>query len=157
PKQTAVILGLRRRILDRLRRPADTSVSIQRETVIESVTTTPSGYAQLVEGHRRLAPLEPLRALIAAVRPDRLHTNASGDFQLMSRDDWFELRGYAEFELYSMNIDSLFCHTARYAGLSEHVFQSPMCVYHIEHEIGSGWTPEGETKLRTRIAERGIG
>ena len=27
----------------------------------------------------------------------------------------------------------------------------------IRHEIGSGWTPEGESRLRQRIGARGIG
>ena len=94
---------------------------------------------------------------MAKFRPDCLHLNACGDFQLMSRRDWHELRGFAEFEMYSMNIDGLFGHTAYYAGVREHAFAEPACVYHIEHESGSGWTPEGENKLRKRIEVRGIG
>jgi hypothetical protein len=74
----------------------------------------------------------------------------------MSRGDWMELRGYPEFEMYSMNIDGLLGYVARYAGIQEHVFQWPACAYHIEHEAGSGWTPEGENKLRDRIKQRGI-
>ena len=31
-----------------------------------------------------------------------------------------------------------------------------MPIYHLEHEVGSGWSPEGEALLRQRIAERGI-
>ena len=31
-----------------------------------------------------------------------------------------------------------------------------MPIYHLEHEVGSGWSPEGEALLRRRIAERGI-
>ncbi|HUK35005.1 MAG TPA: hypothetical protein VLV86_13870 [Vicinamibacterales bacterium] len=104
-----------------------------------------------------LAALESSRRFLIKFRPDNLHLNACGDFQLMSRTDWCELRGFAEFEMYSMNIDGLFGHTAYYAGIREHVFQWPACAYHIEHESGSGWTPEGEDKLRKRIEERGIG
>ena len=108
------------------------------------------------------APLVPkwtdsIHAFLASHRPERLHLNACGDFQLMSRDDWFSVSGYAEFEMYSMNIDGLLGHTAHAAGIREHIFRWPACVYHIEHETGSGWTPEGEEKLRRRIAERGIG
>jgi len=29
-------------------------------------------------------------------------------------------------------------------------------IYHLEHEMGSGWSPEGEALLQRRIAERGI-
>jgi hypothetical protein len=100
---------------------------------------------------------DPVHAFLATHRTERLHLNACGDFQLMSRDDWFALGGYAEFEMYSMNIDGLLGQTARAAGVHEHIFLWPACVYHIEHEAGSGWTPEGEQKLRKRIAERGIG
>jgi hypothetical protein len=32
----------------------------------------------------------------------------------------------------------------------------PLCIYHLEHEKGSGWTPEGEAQLRKRIDESGI-
>lgn len=99
----------------------------------------------------------PVEAFLVANRLERLHLNACGDFQLMSRADWIAIGGYAEFQMYSMNIDGLLGQTARYAGLREDIFQWPACVYHIEHEAGSGWTPHGEEKLRKRISERGIG
>ena len=105
----------------------------------------------------RPVPSEFVDELLAMFRPENLHMNACGDFQLMSREDWFKLRGFAEFEMYSMNIDGLICHTAHYAGVREQILQWPACAYHIEHETGSGWTPEGEAKLRRRIEERGIG
>jgi hypothetical protein len=73
--------------------------------------------------------------------PADLHTNACGDFTLAHRDRWMDLRGYPEFDLYSMNIDSVFCYMAHYGGAREHVLADPMCIYHIEH--ASGWTPEG--------------
>src|SRR5581483_6535465 len=60
-----------------------------------------------------------------------LHTNASGDFQLAAREHWFNLRGYAEFDMYSMNIDSLFSFTAQYGGLIEEFLGDPMRIYHI--------------------------
>ena len=34
--------------------------------------------------------------------------------------------------------------------------RSPYRIYHIEHAIGSGWTPEGEQRLFHRLAEAGI-
>src|SRR5262249_37142431 len=39
-----------------------------------------------------------------------LHTNACGDFTLLSRDAWFRLRGYAELDVFSMHLDSLLVH-----------------------------------------------
>jgi hypothetical protein len=89
-------------------------------------------------------------------RPAHVHQNACGDFQLMARERWFDLRGYAEFTMYSMNIDGLLETVAHYAGLREQVLEMPLCIYHMEHEKGSGWTPEGEALLKKRIAESGI-
>ncbi len=89
-------------------------------------------------------------------RPAHVHQNACGDFQLMARDRWFELRGYPEFSMYSMNIDGLFEMVAYSAGIKECHWEMPLCIYHLEHEKGSGWTPEGEALLKRRIAESGI-
>jgi hypothetical protein len=85
-----------------------------------------------------------------------LHTNACGDFTLMAREHWFELRGYPEFDMFSFNIDSLLCYAAHHAGAREEILQEPMRIYHIEHDLGSGWTPEGQTKLFERLRARGI-
>ena len=70
----------------------------------------------------------------------RLHTNACGDFHLMSRDDWFALKGAPELEQYSLHIDSLVCYSAFYAGINEIILDYP--IYHIEHD--GGWTPDVE-------------
>ena len=40
-------------------------------------------------------------------RQSFIHTNACGDFTLMAREHWFDLRGYPEFDLFSMNLDSV--------------------------------------------------
>jgi hypothetical protein len=85
-----------------------------------------------------------------------LHTNACGDFTLLAREHWFDLRGYPEFDLFSMNLDSVFCYAAHHGGAPEKVLPDPMRVYHIEHATGSGFTPEGQTKLFERIAAKGL-
>jgi hypothetical protein len=91
-----------------------------------------------------------------AARPAFLHTNACGDFTLMAREHWFELRGYPEFDLFSMNLDSVLCHSAHHAGFREEVLQNPLRIYHIEHGTGSGWTPEGQAELFRRLSARDI-
>lgn len=106
---------------------------------------------------RELAPLRhlaPFNTFLREHRPDNLHVNACGDFQLMARVDWERLRGYPEFETFSMNVDGLFSYIAHAAGIQEHALDAP--IYHLEHAVGSGWSPEGEALLRRRIAERGI-
>ena len=85
-----------------------------------------------------------------------LHTNASGDFTLLSRDEWFALRGYAEFPIWPMHIDSLLCYTAYHAGIEEAILHEPMRIFHIEHLSGAGWTPEGENERLDRIEKKQV-
>lgn len=96
------------------------------------------------------------------IRPDRhvdmhlLHTNACGDFTLLSREGWHAIRGYPEFEAFSFNIDSMGLLAAHYAGYEEVSLLPPCVCFHIEHGLGSGWTPEGEKKLFTRLRDAGV-
>jgi hypothetical protein len=92
----------------------------------------------------------------APAGPAFLHTNACGDFTLLSRRQWFDLRAYPEFDLFSMNLDSIFCATAHFGGAQEEMLDEPMRIYHLEHGSGSGWTPEGQAKLFERIAAKGL-
>lgn len=85
------------------------------------------------------------------------HTNACGDFELMDRDSWFAIQGYPEYEGYSMHIDSLLLLCAIASGrVREEILDYPMAHYHIEHSVGSGFTPEGERQLFERLAKQGI-
>lgn len=85
-----------------------------------------------------------------------LHTNACGDFTLAAREHWCDLRGYPEFDQFSMNIDSVFCYALHHGGALEEVLADPMRIYHIEHGTGSGWTPEGQAALFERIKAKGL-
>jgi len=98
----------------------------------------------------------PVEVPLPVCCPDFLHTNGCGDFTLLAREKWFDLRGYPEWDIFSMNIDSVFCFSAHYAGAREEVLSEPMRIYHIEHGSGSGWTPEGQKSLFDRIAAKGI-
>lgn len=88
------------------------------------------------------APPSALRRLHSLARRSRVrpHTNASGDFTLLHRDDWERLRAYPELEIYSLHIDSLLLYMARFAGIRERVLPGP--VYHLEH--GTGFRPDDE-------------
>ncbi len=96
------------------------------------------------------------RDVVFEFRRRRLHTNACGDFTLLSRDRWFRLRGYAEFEMYSFHIDSLLCHSAATMGIRERVLDDPARIYHIEHSEGSGFTPEAQEALWSRMEKSRI-
>ncbi|HYL76467.1 MAG TPA: hypothetical protein VEU96_19800 [Bryobacteraceae bacterium] len=103
------------------------------------------------------AALEKWRPQIAEMgKQEFIHMNACGDFTLMAREHWFDLRGYAEFDLFSMHLDSFLCWAAHFSGAREEILREPMRIYHVEHGVGSGWTPEGESHLYERIARKGI-
>jgi hypothetical protein len=63
----------------------------------------------------------------------RLHTNASGDFLLMAKAKWYELRGYPEFTSHS-HIDSYLCIMAASRGLKQAVLEGKKRIYHQEHD-----------------------
>jgi len=65
--------------------------------------------------------------------PD-LHVNASGDFQLMSRQNWHLLRGYREGDIIGAYDDSLMSYASYMAGVKEVVLNEPIRLYHIDHE-----------------------
>lgn len=75
--------------------------------------------------------------------PDKLHTEACGDFTLMSRKAWLDLRGYPEFHLWSIYLDGLLLHAARASGMPQVVLRDPLRLYHIEH--ASGWAVDQTT------------
>ena len=93
-------------------------------------------------------PAEPLPP------PLLLHTNACGDFTLLAREHWMDLRAYPELDLFSMNIDALFCCAAHFGGVREEILEGPMRIYHIEH--GAGWTPDGQHEMYRRLEASGV-
>lgn len=104
-----------------------------------------------------VADLAPQAKAIAEMgRPHFLHLYACGDFQMMALEDWDDVRGYAELDEFSMHLDSVFSYAAYYSGKDEVFLPDPMRIYHIEHGIGSGWTPEGHDALMERITRKGI-
>jgi hypothetical protein len=87
-------------------------------------------------------------------RKKRLHTNACGDFTLLSREQWVRLRGYPEWEMFSIHLDSVFCQQAYYAGLGETVLSGDRKIFHMEH--GSGWSPGQTVALMRKMETRGV-
>jgi hypothetical protein len=84
------------------------------------------------------------------------HTNACGDFTLLSSQDWAALRGYPEWNIFSWHVDSLFMHQARQHGIKEKDLPRKLPIYHIEHEAGSGFSPENAHLLFKRLDDKGI-
>jgi hypothetical protein len=84
-----------------------------------------------------------------------LHTNASGDFTLLSRQAWGVTRAYPELEMFSMHLDALFLYQAHYAGFAEKEFTQP--IFHIEHSHGFKPAPHEVRTLNTRLERAAIG
>jgi hypothetical protein len=150
-----------------------TEAALEQPASDESVSGQPDSQAQTAEAQAppsssdQLAEIAPETVLPPAPEPvipplrDAhapvfLHTNGCGDFTLLSREKWFDLRAYPEWDLFSMNLDSVFCYAAHHGGATELTLPPPMRIFHIEHASGSGWTPEGETKLFDRIRAKGL-
>ncbi len=64
------------------------------------------------------------------------HCHNSGDFMLMHKLHWFQLRGYPEYTKIATHTDAVFTIFA-YAKLKEYVFSCP--VFHQEHERRYSW------------------
>ena len=80
---------------------------VHRSPEYGALLTVYHGLARDLARMSELGELAQLHKLLQEYRPDELHLNACGDFQLMAREHWFELCGYPEFETFSMNIDGL--------------------------------------------------
>ncbi len=67
---------------------------------------------------------------------DQLDLDGCGDFTLMSKEDWLDIDGYVELEMYSLHIDSMGVISA-FAKAKKQVILSPeACTYHIRHNDG---------------------
>jgi hypothetical protein len=77
------------------------------------------------------------------------HTNACGDFTLLSKNDWEQLKGYPEWEMFSWHIDSIFLFQAYFSHIHMVNLDANYAIYHIEH--GAGWTPETAAKLFAKL------
>lgn len=64
---------------------------------------------------------------------DGLHRNAAGDFFLMARKRWYQLRGYAELCTHS-HIDSIICWQAATLNLKQVILNEKYKLYHIDHD-----------------------
>ena len=85
-----------------------------------------------------IAALQPLRREIAQLgKPEYLHTNRCGDFILMSRARWLDLRGFAAADLPSDHLDALLCYAAHHAGAREELLQDPLRVYRLHDDSAS--------------------
>jgi len=63
----------------------------------------------------------------------KIHTGAPGDFTLMAKQSWHDLRGYPELPS-QRHVDSYLCSMARGLGLRQMILKSPLRIYHQDHD-----------------------
>ena len=85
-----------------------------------------------------------------------VHTNACGDFTLLSSDNWNVLRGYPELQGFSWHLDSFLLYQAVLSGIQNQELSIEKSIYHIEHGKGSGYNPENHDLVFDRIKAKGI-
>jgi len=79
-----------------------------------------------------------------------LHTNAAGDFTMLSRDMWDSVHGIPEeTQFHPLRFDGVLCYLAYRAGARELVLKDPLRLYHVDHE--SSWRPQLKWFHRLRL------
>ena len=132
--------------------------------LVRAILNVPRGLGfvakQIAKGWRLLGPSALFLHRSAAerrfARSQQLHTNACGDFTLLARDDWFQLRGYPEWPIFSWHVDSIFLFAADANDIRQIVLGPKCRIFHIDHSVGSGWSPEGAAQLFARLDKKGI-
>ena len=91
--------------------------------------------------------------------PD-LFTNACGDFQLLSRERWHQLRGLWESsDVTAFEVDSMLSYSAYAAGIREEMVPEDACVYKISHTRSHGHRvahPDSRLTKLMLIVEAGL-
>ena len=68
-----------------------------------------------------------------------LHTNASGDFLLMAKENWWQIRGFKEWDsVVSLDVDGLAIHAAHAAGIRETDLPNSCVVFKPIHSLLTG-------------------
>jgi hypothetical protein len=83
-------------------------------------------YLKLITGY--------LKLLLTLIISPKLHTNACGDFQLISKKTFINLSGYYEYDGYSFHIDSILMWKAYFMGYKFKDLKFKM--FHINHTEG---------------------
>jgi len=79
-----------------------------------------------------------------------IHTNACGDFTLMSSTAWHALQGYPEIAIGDMFIDGFGVYMATAMGMQQVVLPNPMALFHVFHSMNAA----GGLSLQQRLKRR---
>lgn len=94
-------------------------------------------YRLLIPLLKLLSKIKSLYATSITDRLVELDMDACGDFTLMSKQNWIDIQGYPELEIYSIHIDSMGVIAASALEFKQVVLNPEECTYHMEHT--GGW------------------
>ena len=66
---------------------------------------------------------------------EKLFTNACGDFTLLDKVSWIDIKGYCELPIYSWHLDSLFLWEAKFKKFKFYDFNNKYYIYHMNHNF----------------------
>jgi hypothetical protein len=87
----------------------------------------------LITGYPKII-INDLKLLLTIIISPKLHTNACGDFQLISKKTFINLSGYYEYDGYSFHIDSILMWKAYFMGYKFKDLKFK--IFHINHTEG---------------------
>jgi hypothetical protein len=90
-------------------------------------------YLKLITGYPKII-INDLKLLLTIIISPKLHTNACGDFQLISKKTFINLSGYYEYDGYSFHIDSILMWKAYFMGYKFKDLKFK--IFHINHTDG---------------------
>jgi hypothetical protein len=70
----------------------------------------------------------------SGIAPGVWHTNGCGDFMLAAKEVFFTVRGMYETIEHRWHVDSISLMRFGTAQIKQHVFVSPMCIFHQHHD-----------------------
>jgi len=88
---------------------------------------------KLITGYPKII-INDLKLLLTIIISPKLHTNACGDFQLISKKTFINLSGYYEYDGYSFHIDSILMWKAYFMGYKFKDLKFK--IFHINHTEG---------------------
>lgn len=95
-----------------------------------------------------------LKSLLKKIFYRGVFTNACGDFTLLPKKAWDQLRGYPEYPYHGVKIDGLLIYGALRNGVKQKILFPPYSIYHIDH--AGSWTEQNSFSLQKKLKERGI-
>ena len=90
-------------------------------------------YFKIITGYPKIIT-NNLKLILTIIISPKLHTNACGDFQLISKKLFFNLSGYYEYEGYSFHIDSILMWKAYFMNFK--FKELKFKIFHINHTGG---------------------